>query len=77
MIQRQVDRVVFLSKDFTSGCTVEAHNFQRELAQYEQKNAVIVGVSVQDEDFTSKILHERRIELQAVGGHRPESFQPV
>jgi thioredoxin-dependent peroxiredoxin len=40
----------FYPKDFTSGCTKEAHNFQRDLAQYEQKNAVILGVSVQDED---------------------------
>src|ERR1051325_6112899 len=36
----------FYPKDFTSGCTLEAHNFQRDLAKYEQKNAVIVGVSV-------------------------------
>jgi peroxiredoxin Q/BCP len=40
----------FYPKDFTSGCTVEAHNFQRDLAQYESKNAVIVGVSMQDEN---------------------------
>jgi thioredoxin-dependent peroxiredoxin len=39
----------FYPKDFTSGCTKEAHNFQRDVAQYEQKNAVILGVSVQDE----------------------------
>lgn len=39
----------FYPKDFTSGCTKEAHNFQRDLPQYEQKNAVILGVSVQDE----------------------------
>jgi thioredoxin-dependent peroxiredoxin len=39
----------FYPKDFTSGCTKEAHNFQRDLAQYEQKNTVILGVSVQDE----------------------------
>jgi peroxiredoxin Q/BCP len=39
----------FYPKDFTSGCTKEAHNFQRDLAQFEQKNAVILGVSVQDE----------------------------
>src|ERR1700745_874781 len=39
----------FYPKDFTSGCTKEAHNFQRDLSQYEQKNAVILGVSVQDE----------------------------
>src|SRR5580698_5249133 len=40
----------FYPKDFTNGCTVEAHNFQRDLAQYEAKNAVIVGVSMQDEN---------------------------
>ncbi len=39
----------FYPKDFTSGCTREAHNFQRDLPQYEQKNAIILGVSVQDE----------------------------
>jgi peroxiredoxin Q/BCP len=39
----------FYPKDFTSGCTIEAHNFQRDLAQYEQKSAIILGVSVQEE----------------------------
>lgn len=38
----------FYPKDFTSGCTVEAHNFQRDLEKYTQKNAVILGVSVDD-----------------------------
>jgi peroxiredoxin Q/BCP len=36
----------FYPKDFTSGCTVEAKNFQRDLAQYEKAGAVILGVSV-------------------------------
>jgi peroxiredoxin Q/BCP len=40
----------FYPKDFTSGCTVEAHNFQRDLGQYEKKNAVILGVSVDTAD---------------------------
>jgi thioredoxin-dependent peroxiredoxin len=39
----------FYPKDFTSGCTVEAHNFQRDLAKYQKRNAVILGVSMQDE----------------------------
>jgi thioredoxin-dependent peroxiredoxin len=39
----------FYPKDFTSGCTVEAHNFQRDLAEFDKRNAVILGVSVQDE----------------------------
>ncbi|HEY1423248.1 MAG TPA: peroxiredoxin [Candidatus Acidoferrum sp.] len=38
----------FYPKDFTSGCTVEAHNFQRDLAEYQKRNAIILGVSVQD-----------------------------
>lgn len=36
----------FYPKDFTGGCTLEAHNFQRDLAKYEQAKAVILGVSV-------------------------------
>ncbi len=40
----------FYPKDFTSGCTIEAHNFQRDLSQYQQKNAVVLGVSVDSAD---------------------------
>jgi thioredoxin-dependent peroxiredoxin len=40
----------FYPKDFTSGCTLEAHNFQRDLAEYEKRNAVILGVSVDTAD---------------------------
>jgi peroxiredoxin Q/BCP len=36
----------FYPKDFTGGCTLEAHNFQRDLAKYEEDHAVILGVSV-------------------------------
>ena len=48
----------FYPKDFTSGCTLEAHNFQRDLSKYEAQNAVILGVSVDTakshEDFCAK-----------------------
>ena len=40
----------FYPKDFTSGCTVEAHNFQRDLDKYTERNAVILGVSVDSVD---------------------------
>ncbi len=36
----------FYPKDQTPGCTIEAHGFQKDLAQYDAKNAVVVGVSV-------------------------------
>jgi thioredoxin-dependent peroxiredoxin len=48
----------FYPKDNTPGCTIEAHNFQRDLSKYEEKNAVIVGVSVDSSeshrDFCTK-----------------------
>ena len=40
----------FYPRADTPGCTIEAHNFQRDLAQFEAKNAVIVGVSVDNPD---------------------------
>jgi peroxiredoxin Q/BCP len=36
----------FYPKDFTSGCTLEARNFQRDLAKYKKLNAVILGASI-------------------------------
>jgi peroxiredoxin Q/BCP len=40
----------FYPKDMTTGCTIEAHNFQRDLPKFEAENAVIVGVSVDTPD---------------------------
>jgi len=40
----------FYPKDFTGGCTIEAHNFQRDQDQYTKKNTVILGVSVDSAD---------------------------
>jgi thioredoxin-dependent peroxiredoxin len=48
----------FYPKDFTSGCTLEAHNFQRDIEKYQAANAVVVGVSVDTaeshKDFCAK-----------------------
>src|SRR2546429_7452885 len=48
----------FYPKDFTSGCTMEARNFQRDLAKYSDAEAVILGVSVDTaqshKDFCTK-----------------------
>ncbi len=40
----------FYPKDFTGGCTLEAHNFQQDLAKYNSLHAVILGVSVDTAD---------------------------
>jgi len=48
----------FYPKDFTSGCTLEAHNFERDLTKYQSQNAVILGVSADTvqshKDFCTK-----------------------
>src|SRR6266436_6321153 len=54
----------FYPKDFTSGCTKEAHNFQRDLRQFEQKNAVILGVSGQDEVTHLKFCAKEGLSFQ-------------
>jgi thioredoxin-dependent peroxiredoxin len=36
----------FYPKDFTGGCTLEAHNFQRDLDKFKAANAVVLGVSL-------------------------------
>jgi len=40
----------FYPKDMTPGCTIEAHNFQRDQDQYTAKHAAIVGVSADNID---------------------------
>ena len=48
----------FYPKDFTSGCTLEAQNFQRDLSKYTDAGVVILGVSVDTaqshKDFCAK-----------------------
>ena len=36
----------FYPKDQTTGCTIEAHNFQRDIKKYEAAKAVVLGVSL-------------------------------
>jgi thioredoxin-dependent peroxiredoxin len=60
----------FYPKDFTQGCTIEAHNFQEDQAQYTKLNAAIVGVSVDTvtshtdfctkENLTFKVLADEK-----------------
>jgi peroxiredoxin Q/BCP len=74
----------FYPKDMTKGCTIEAHNFQRDLAQYQQKNAAVLGVSVDTvdshqqfctkESLTFKLLadpsHEVTTEYGSLGDYK-------
>src|SRR5579863_751018 len=65
----------FYPKDMTSGCTIEAHNFQNDLSKFEAHNAVILGVSVDTVDshkqfctkdgLTFKLLADTNKEVSA------------
>ncbi len=44
----------FYPRDFTSGCTVEAHNFQRDQQEYVRRNAIVLGVSVDSAESHKK-----------------------
>jgi thioredoxin-dependent peroxiredoxin len=72
----------FYPKDGTQGCTLEAHNFQRDLPKYEALKAVIVGVSVDttgshkqfctQQGLTFKLLADTsRKVVQEYGSERP------
>ena len=68
----------FYPKDMTQGCTIEAHNFQRDLPQYDAKKAAILGVSVDTvdshvqfctkESLTFKLLSDEKHEVVAKYG---------
>src|SRR4029450_4939126 len=57
----------FYPKDFTSGCTIEARNFQRDLAEYEKAGAVILGVSVDTAKSHKNFCVKEGLNLKLVG----------
>ena len=68
----------FYPKDFTSGCTIQARNFQRDMDEYVERNATILGVSVDDaethasfcekESLTFKLLADTEAEVSEAYG---------
>lgn len=68
----------FYPRDMTAGCTIQAHNFQRDLPKYEKANAVVLGVSVDSveshqqfctkESLTFKLLSDSAHEVTAKYG---------
>jgi len=53
----------FYPKDFTSGCTLEAQRFQKDFPQYGQRNAEILGVSVDDIDSHAEFCDSEGLEF--------------
>lgn len=70
----------FYPKDFTSGCTIQARRFQEDMATYEEKNAIILGVSVDDAESHAEFCEKEglRFKLLAdVGGDVSDLYGSV
>jgi peroxiredoxin Q/BCP len=62
----------FYPKDMTKGCTIEAHNFQRDLAKYTEANAVILGVSVDSTESHTEFCTKESLTFRLLSdpGHK-------
>jgi peroxiredoxin Q/BCP len=54
----------FYPKDFTSGCTREAHGFQRDEKLYLDRNAVVLGISLDSVDSHRKFCSQEGLRFK-------------
>jgi len=54
----------FYPKDFTKGCTIEAHNFQEDLSKFKKKKVAILGVSVQTPDSHKSFCEKEHLNFK-------------
>jgi thioredoxin-dependent peroxiredoxin len=54
----------FYPKDFTGGCTLEAKNFQADLAKFKEKDVTILGVSVDSVSSHKEFCTKESIEFK-------------
>jgi thioredoxin-dependent peroxiredoxin len=61
----------FYPKDQTAGCTREAHNFQADQAKYAQRNAVVLGVSLDSVESHKKFCAKEGLNFKLLSdtGH--------
>jgi len=54
----------FYPKDFTKGCSLEAHNFQEDIAKYRARDAVVIGVSVDSVDSHKRFCTKQGLDFK-------------
>ena len=70
----------FYPKDFTSGCTMEAHKFQEDQDKYKQFHAAIIGVSVDTADSHKQFCTKEGLTFKLLAdpsGKVPETYDSV
>ncbi|MBD1914745.1 MULTISPECIES: peroxiredoxin [Cyanophyceae] len=53
----------FYPRDFTSGCTIEAQRFERDIAEYKARNAQIVGISADSVESHAEFCDSEGLEF--------------
>ncbi|HET9406730.1 MAG TPA: peroxiredoxin [Candidatus Sulfotelmatobacter sp.] len=67
----------FYPKDQTPGCTREAHNFQIDQPKYAQRNAIVLGVSVDSVDSHKRFCAKEGLNFKLLadrGGKVTQSY---
>src|SRR5579859_8158499 len=59
----------FYPKDETRECSIEAHNFQRDLKSYEARHATIVGVSVDSTESHKEFCAKEGLTFRLLADH--------
>ena len=54
----------FYPKDFTTGCTIEARHFQQDQAEFARRNAVVLGVSVDNPDSHKRFCEKEGLNFK-------------
>jgi peroxiredoxin Q/BCP len=53
----------FYPRDFTSGCTVEAQRFERDIVEYKARNAQVVGISADSVESHAEFCDSEGLEF--------------
>jgi peroxiredoxin Q/BCP len=60
----------FYPHDESPGCTIEAHNFQRDLPQYEKAHAAVVGVSPDSPKLHKEFSAKQELTFKLLSDHK-------
>jgi peroxiredoxin Q/BCP len=62
----------FYPKDFTSGCTAEACSFRDNIKPFEEKGAVVIGISVDSVESHEKFSREYNLPFDILSDAKKE-----
>ncbi len=69
---KKVVVLYFYPKDFTSGCTKEACGFRDDYKIYEEKGAIVIGVSLDSEESHKKFSEKHNLPFSLLSDNQKE-----